>query len=91
MSDLALGICLIVAVFFAGAIRAYIDRNIAIFYVSTSAVVILSVSLMLNELGVFYSWVEIGFAVLLAIGGTALEAFNTNHPSDDIALSKSNI
>lgn len=80
MTDTQLGLCLIMAVFVAGAFRAYMDKNVAIFYLSSFAVAILIASVALHKSGLFYSWVEYICSVLLLFAGTAIHAFATKEP-----------
>ena len=67
MSNLTIAVILIAAVFAAGIFRAYLDKNISICYLSSIVAFILSISLILNEFGVFYFWMEIIAATLLAV------------------------
>lgn len=80
MTDFQTGLCFIMAVFAAGAFRAYMDKNVAIFYLSSSAVAIMAASAALYKLGLFYLWVECICAFLLLLAGTAIHAFGTKEP-----------
>lgn len=75
MTDIAIATTLILAVFLAGALRAFVDKQIWIFFVSTGASIMLSVAVVLDHFGLFTPLVEYLLFVLLMLLGAALEAF----------------
>ncbi|WP_445766733.1 hypothetical protein [Rheinheimera sp.] len=82
MSDLAIAITVFIAILAAGALRAYVDKNIAIFCVSAFFVAVMSAAIALYEAGLFYPWVEFLFVALALLAGVAIEAFNQASSKD---------
>lgn len=75
MSDLALAISLFIAILAAGSLRAHVDKNITIFYLSAISVAVMSSAIALYEAGLFPIWVEFLFIVFMTLLGAAISAF----------------
>lgn len=74
MTEMTMASCLIFAVFLAGALRAWIDKRIEIFAVSTGVTVVFIASAVLEHFGLWVQWVEYLFVVLLILLGVSLDA-----------------
>lgn len=81
MSDVTLACTILLAVLLAGALRAFTDRNIAIFYLSLFAVAVMCTPLALEHFGVVIpDAVLVLLGMLLLVSGTLLETCNRAHP-----------
>ena len=63
MSDLLLALTCLLAVLSAGALRAYVDKNIGIFYITAFAVAVMALPLALEKFDII---IPDGFLILFA-------------------------
>ena len=75
MTDFAIAVTLILAVFFSGALRAFVDKQIGIFLVSTGVSIVLSAAVIFDHYDAFTPLEEYLLVVLLMLLGAALSAF----------------
>lgn len=77
MSDVTLACALLLTVLLAGSLRAFLDRNVAIFYLSACAVAVMSAPLALEHIGVvIQDAVLIFLGVVLLIFATLIDNWN---------------
>lgn len=82
MSDVNWACTFLLAVLVAGALRAFLDRNIAIFYLSVLAVAVMSAPLLLEQIGVLIPDAALALlGMILLISGTLLENYNRAQPA----------
>lgn len=82
MSDVTLACTFLLAVLLAGGLRAFLDRKIAIFYLSVFAVAVMSAPLLLEQIGVLIPDAALALlGMILLISGTLLENYNRAQPA----------
>lgn len=72
MNEMTMAFSLIFAVFLAGALRAWIDRRIEIFAISSAVIVVFTTAAVLEHFGLWVQWVEYLFVGVLIILGAYL-------------------
>lgn len=70
---------LVTCVFLAGALRAYTDKNILIFYITSFAVFIMVSLMVLDHFGFIFEWTLYLAMLLLFVSGVVLSACNTRY------------
>ena len=82
MSDVYLACTFLLAVLLAEALRAFLAARISIFYLSLSAVSVMSAPLVLEQIGVLIpDAVLVLLGMILLISGTLLENYNRAFPA----------
>lgn len=79
MTDFEITASLLSAVFCAGALRAYTDKNILIFYITSFAVSVMVGLMVLDHFGFLFEWALYLAALLLFVSGVVLSACNTRY------------
>ena len=75
MTDLAIATTCILSVFLAGVLRAWLDKQVWIFILSTGVSLVLTAAVMFNHYGAFTPLVEVLFLAFILLMGAALSAF----------------
>tara|TARA_Y100001951_G_C11295791_1_gene275514 strand:- start:2306 stop:2563 length:258 start_codon:yes stop_codon:yes gene_type:complete len=79
MTDFEITASLLSAVFCAGALRVYTDKNILIFYITSFAASVMVGLMVLDHFGFLFEWALYLGTLLLFVSGVVLSACNTKY------------